>query len=116
MTDRWSIRLAGAVDQAALDALRAALDLAPRGRLGDDYDELFGRGDTDIDGRPVRLSLWRDVTMTDVTWRIGVESDSTLSDQQANAIAARVDAAARSARTLFVASVFHRPPSEGDNE
>lgn len=116
MTDRWSIRLAGAVDQAALDALRAALDLAPRGRLGDDYDELFGRGDTDIEGRPVRLSLWRDVTMTDVTWRIGVESDSTLSDQQANAIAARVDAAARSAGTLFVASMFHRPPSEGDNE
>ena len=116
MTDRWAIRLAGAVDQAALDSLRADLGLEPRGRLGDDYDELFGRGETEIAGRPVRLSLWRDETMTEVTWRIGVESGSPLSDQEANEIAGRVDAAARRAGTLYVASMFHRPPPEGDAE
>lgn len=116
MTDRWAIRLAGAVDQAALDALRADLGLEPRGRLGDDYDELFGRGDTEIAGRPVTLSLWREETMTDVTWRISVESGSALSDQEADAIGARVDAAARRAGPLSVASMFHRPPPEGDTE
>ena len=116
MTDRWAIRLAGAVDQAALDVLRADLGLEPRGRLGDAYDELFGRADTEIGGRPVRLSLWRDETMTDVTWRVAVESGTPLSDQEANEIAAWVDAAARRAGTLFVASMFHRPPPGGDAE
>jgi hypothetical protein len=54
--------------------------------------------------------------MTDVTWRVGVESDSPLSDQEANGVAAHVDAAARRAGTLFVASMFHRPPPVGDTE
>jgi hypothetical protein len=54
--------------------------------------------------------------MTEVTWRIAVESGSPLSDQEANEIAGRIDAAARRAGTLFVASMFHRPPPEGDAE
>ncbi|MFG1868836.1 hypothetical protein [Micromonospora arborensis] len=68
------IDLVGGLDQSSLDRLRAALGLSRVGRLGDDWDELFGEAIRTVAETSARLELWRDVDTGQ--WRLDVEGIS----------------------------------------
>ncbi|WP_165435885.1 hypothetical protein [Micromonospora violae] len=99
------IDLRGHLDGASLGRLRAALGLNGVGRLGDDWDELFGEVYRTIAGVAASVELWRDVDSRG--WRLDIElpgdpDDSDVQDLLA-AVRAEVEAAG-----VQVASIARR--------
>ncbi|MEV5210257.1 hypothetical protein AB0K35_22565 [Micromonospora sp. NPDC053740] len=83
------------MDRATLGRLRAALGLNQVGRLGDDWDELFGEVKRTIAGVSASVGLWRDVDSQG--WRLDIDllaepGDSDVQDLLA-AVRAEVEAA-----------------------
>ncbi|MFG1839347.1 hypothetical protein ACGFH8_13020 [Micromonospora sp. NPDC049175] len=99
------VALHGHVDRSVLGRLRAALGLSAVGRLGDDWDELFGETNRTIVGVPATVELWRDVDSQG--WRLDIEllADPDDSDVQdlLTAVRAEVEAAG-----VQVASIARR--------
>ncbi|WP_410809669.1 hypothetical protein [Micromonospora sp. 067-2] len=99
------IILTGSLSHFTLDQLRSALGLGAVGRLGDDWDELFGEAKRTVSGASANVELWRDVDSH--VWRIDVEvaGDPPDSDVQSllTAVRAEVEAAG-----VQIASVFRR--------
>ncbi|MEU8209377.1 hypothetical protein AB0B85_09270 [Micromonospora sp. NPDC049044] len=99
------IDLRGHVDRSSLGRLRAALGLREVGRLGDDWNEVFGEANRTIAGVPATIELWRDVDSRG--WHLNIElpADSGDSDVQdlLDVVRARAEAAG-----LQVASIARR--------
>lgn len=91
--------------QPRLDALRSALGLAPRGRLGDDWDMKLGEGRIVVNGQRVRVQLWR--TAEAGRWQIIVHGGD-LSDAALAPVLDRVNAALAS--DLDPSSLATPPP------
>ncbi|MDT0532448.1 hypothetical protein RM555_25945 [Micromonospora sp. DSM 115977] len=106
MADSWVFRISGAVDRPVLDRLRAELGLSKVGRLADDWDELFGEAEWAIQGKVVRVELWRDVDSQE--WRLELESPDPLPEAEKVSLGERVQAGLRLAG-LEVASIIKRP-------
>ncbi|MEH0927501.1 hypothetical protein [Micromonospora sp. CPCC 205558] len=91
----WVIDLRGHLDRAALGRLRAALGLNEVGRLGDDWDELFGEVTRAIAGVAARVELWRDVDSQG--WRLDIELPADPDDSDVQDLLAALRAEVESA-------------------
>lgn len=73
IVDILTVRLTGIVDQGVLDRLCEELQLEPEGRLGDDWDDEFGRRWLRPESEGVEsLDLYRD---TDTEWDVEVSAE-----------------------------------------
>ncbi|MET8308338.1 hypothetical protein [Micromonospora sp. NPDC005173] len=99
------IDLAGSLEQATLDQLRSTLGLSKAGRLGDDWDELFGEAKRTVAGASANVELWRDVDSH--RWRLDIElvADPAESDVQSLLTVLRAEVEATGVQ---IASVSHR--------
>ncbi|MCI4065039.1 hypothetical protein MRQ36_21725 [Micromonospora sp. R77] len=69
------VRFAGEMNQDRLDALRSALSLRRTGRLGDDWDEIFGDRSDDVPGGRLMILLIRDDSDGTWKWKVKVSSE-----------------------------------------
>ena len=90
-----NVQLGGDLDQARLDALRAALRLEPEGRLSDAYDQIQGQRVVDVPGGRLKVVLIRD----DIggPWSFRVNAEDQPSTGALRAVEAEVTAAAEAA-------------------
>jgi hypothetical protein len=105
MSASWAIGLDGHVDRSVLGRLRAALGLSEVGRLGDDWDELFGEANRTIAGVPLTVELWRDVDGPG--WRLDLELPADPGDSDVQDLLAVVRAGVEAAG-VHVASIVRR--------
>jgi hypothetical protein len=70
-----AVRFVGEMDQDRLDALRSALSLRRTGRLGDDWDEIFGERSDDVPGGRLMILLLRDDVDGPWKWEVQVSSE-----------------------------------------
>ena len=105
MSASWVIDLGGGVDRATLGRLRAVLGLSEVGRLGDDWDELFGEAKRTIAGASANVELWRDVDSQG--WRLDIELLADPGDSDVQDLLATVRAEVESAG-VQVASIACR--------
>jgi hypothetical protein len=96
MTFRRAVtyKLSGPLDQSALDGLRTRLDLTSRGRLADDWDQIFGERRVDAGGGQLKVLLARDDVRPgwDVTLSVAGDPPPTaLADLEAEVVAAAAE-------------------------
>ena len=104
MSASWVIDLQGQMDRATLGRLRAVLGLSEAGRLGDDWDELFGEVKRTIAGVSANVGLWRDVDSRG--WRLDIDllAESGDSDAQGLLAAVRAEVEAAGVQVASIAS------------
>ncbi|MEV1075154.1 hypothetical protein [Micromonospora parva] len=93
------------MDRATLGRLRAAIGLTEVGRLGDDWDELFGEVNRTIAGVAVSVELWRDVDSQG--WRLDIEAPAGSVDADVQDLLAVIRAEVESAG-VQIASIAGR--------
>lgn len=100
MHDQLQIRMKGELDADRLSTFRDDVGLTPRGRVGDDWDEEFGRRElrTAEEGR-IKVSLWR---YADDDWLVSLDyARDPLPAEEAEALRRTIlDAAARAGLTI----------------
>jgi hypothetical protein len=69
------VHLAGDVDRARLDALRAALRLKPEGRFDDAWDEIQGERIDEVPGGRLKILLFREDVPGPWEFRIHAEGE-----------------------------------------
>jgi hypothetical protein len=100
-----TIKLAGTLDQARLDALRSALRLRPEGRLSDAWDEIQGRRTDEVTGGRLQILLYRDDVAGPWAFHVNVEGEP--SEPALRAVEQELTAAA-TANGLSVTGVVRR--------
>nr|WTA68700.1 hypothetical protein OHB51_05935 [Micromonospora sp. NBC_00855] len=92
------------MDRTTLGRLRAVLGLSEAGRLGDDWDELFGEVKRTIAGVSANVGLWRDVDSRG--WRLDIDllEESGDSDAQGLLAAVRAEVEAAGVQVASIAS------------
>lgn len=105
MPASWVIDLRGQMDRAALSRLRASLGLSEVGRLGDDWDELFGEVKRTTAGVSANVGLWRDVDSQG--WRLDIDLLTESGDSDVQGLLAAVQAEVEAAG-VQVASILSR--------
>jgi hypothetical protein len=100
-----TVDLAGDVDQTRLDALRSRLRLRPQGRLGDDWDQIFGLRVDDVPGGRVEVMLFR--FDTPAPWMVYLNVEGEPSAEALQAVQAEVVEAATESG-LIVSGVRRR--------
>jgi hypothetical protein len=104
-----SVKVSGSVDQPTMDTLRARLQLKPEGRITDDWDQIFGRGEVSTDYGPVKTMLVRNDDETDIPmWNVDLYLEDGL-PWAALSAAEREVSAAIEASGLAVSQVIRAP-------